>query len=242
MNKVAFFIAAFVLTSLTSCEYVYYERGSGDMITKNYDLESYNEVELVGDYEVVLIQSDQERLEIEADDNLMDDIEVDVFGKTLRVESRRIRSRKGIRLEIYYKEIEGLHAGGAMDLTSRNPIRAKFFDLGLSGAGAVRLEFEGEKLELQVSGAGDVELSGNTRDLEVRMSGAGGLDAFDLRAEYARVRISGVGGAEVYVTKELDANISGMGDITYRGNPTVVDKDVSGLGTIGQDRNYSDDQ
>jgi len=74
------------------------------------------------------------------------------------------------------------------------------------------------------------------------MSGAGGLDAFDLKAEYARIRISGVGGADIYVTKELDAKISGLGDVTYRGNPANIDKSVSGLGTIQEDRHFSDDQ
>jgi hypothetical protein len=239
MKKFSIFILAF---AMMSCELAYYKRGNGKMITRDFDVRSFSEVELRGDYEITLIESDKERLEIEADENLMDDIEVEVIGDVLRIESRKIRSRKGIRINIFYNELSGLYAGGAIELRSRNPLRSRYFDLNLAGAGEIILEFEGEKLNLRLSGAGNVELSGTTRDLEVTMSGAGGLDAFDLKAEYARIRISGIGGADIYVTKELDAKISGLGDVTYRGNPTNIDKSVSGLGTIQQDRHVSDDQ
>ena len=220
----------------------YYKRGNGKMITQDFNVRSFSEVELRGDYEVTLIESEKEGLEIEADENLMDEIEVEVIGDILRIESKRIRSRKGIHINIFYNELSGLYAGGAIELNSRNPLNSRYFDLDLAGAGEITLEFEGEKLNLRLSGAGDVQLSGYTRDLEVTMSGAGGLDAFDLKAEYARIRISGVGGADIYVTRELDAKISGLGDVTYKGNPSIINKSVSGLGTIQQDRHFSEDQ
>lgn len=238
--KNSFFLL--IVVFLVSCEYAYRERGSGNMITEDLELSSFDEIELRGEYEVTLIESRSESIEIEADDNLMDDIEVEVIGNTLHVESRRIHSWKGIHLKIFYRNLEAINVGGAVDLTSRNPIRSKFFDVNIGGAGQIKLEFEGDKIEMKLSGAGNVELSGITRDLDVQMSGAGELNAFDLRSEYARVRISGVGGADIYVTKELDARISGLGDVTYRGNPSVIDKDVSGLGSIGQDRRYTDDE
>jgi len=238
MNKLFFIILAI---AVTSCDWVYYERGNGKMITRSFDVRDFDELELRGDYKVNLIESDEPGVEIEADENLMGDIEVDVIGRSLRIESERIRSRRGITVNVFYKELNGISAGGATDLSTRTPIRTKFFDLSMSGAGEIDLDFEGEKLSISMSGAGDIQLSGKTTDLDVRISGAGGLDSYDLKTEYARVRISGVGGAEVYVTRELEAHISGLGDINYKGNPNVVDKNISGLGSINHvDRDRAD--
>jgi hypothetical protein len=41
-----------------------------------------------------------------------------------------------------------------------------------------------------------------------------------------------MGNCEVNVTKELNASVSGMGKISYSGNPADVSKNVSGMGTV----------
>jgi hypothetical protein len=53
----------------------------------------------------------------------------------------------------------------------------------------------------------------------------------DLTATRAQVRVSGAGSAAVGVTGELDAVVTGLGDIKYRGDP-VVRSDVRGLGDV----------
>jgi len=64
------------------------------------------------------------------------------------------------------------------------------------------------------------------------MSGAGKLQAFKLDTKFCRIDISGIGGAEVFVTEELDVQVSGIGGVTYIGDPPRVRRDVSGLGKI----------
>jgi len=233
MKKLVVF---FLPVLLMSCDFVGYRRGNGHMITRTFNVSDFDEIQLTGDYKVNLIPGTSEEVEIEADENLMEDIDVDVIGSNLRIESRRIRSRKGITLNIYYKELNGISAGGAIDLMSRATIRSKYFDIRMGGAGEIDLEFEGEKLTIKMSGAGDIRLSGKATELDINISGAGGLDAFDLKTDFARVRISGIGGADVYVSRELEARISGLGDINYKGSPKYVDSDVSGLGSINEVR------
>jgi Putative auto-transporter adhesin, head GIN domain len=49
----------------------------------------------------------------------------------------------------------------------------------------------------------------------------------------ADVSVSGVGHAEVNVTHELEAVVTGLGDIDYHGDPTVR-RDVTGLGDVNR--------
>jgi hypothetical protein len=42
------------------------------------------------------------------------------------------------------------------------------------------------------------------------------------------------GSLDVYATEQLEAKASGIGEINYYGNPKVVKKDASGIGSINQ--------
>ena len=105
----------------------------------------------------------------------------------------------------------------------------------MSGAGAIELDLDIQALDLFLSGAGAVDLRGSVEEQTIKMSGAGGLNAYDLNSQHCKINISGVGGAKVFVTETLDATISGVGGISYSGNPENVVTNISGIGKIQQD-------
>jgi len=64
------------------------------------------------------------------------------------------------------------------------------------------------------------------------ITGAGNIRNSGLVSETCSATISGTGECEVNVTRQLDAVISGVGTITYFGNPQTVNKDAGHSGTI----------
>jgi hypothetical protein len=64
------------------------------------------------------------------------------------------------------------------------------------------------------------------------VTGVGSVSNGELVSEKCRASVTGVGAAEVNVTQELDASVSGVGKISYEGNPRDVSKSVSGLGAV----------
>ena len=64
------------------------------------------------------------------------------------------------------------------------------------------------------------------------MAGSGDIEAYDLKAETAELKISGSGTIRASVEKELVARISGSGNIKYKGNPRIEDIKVSGSGNV----------
>ncbi len=107
----------------------------------------------------------------------------------------------------------------------------------MSGAGEVEMDVDLGRIELDISGAGAVELSGTADEQDISMSGAGGYDGSDLISRICKISISGVGGAEVFVTEDLEATVSGIGGVSYSGNPANVHSDISGLGSVSEDDN-----
>ena len=101
------------------------------------------------------------------------------------------------------------------------------------GAGLMRLKnVRGERLDVDYRGAGRLLVDGEVRELRLHAQGVGEVDTRDLRAQDANVRFEGIGSVEIYAKGKLNADVRGMGNLTYHGNPRVVNKSVAGIGSV----------
>ena len=89
-----------------------------------------------------------------------------------------------------------------------------------------------QSLECEFSGASSVKLRGKANKLDLDLSGAGSVNAYDLVANIVKSETSGAGSIRVNAKKEIYAEVSGVGSIRYKGNPTVVKTSKSGFGSI----------
>ena len=107
------------------------------------------------------------------------------------------------------------------------------FDSDVSGSGKVLLSVNiRDKADFGVSVSGKIQADGTARDVKVQISGSGKVLAGNLETDKCDVRISGSGDVEINVKSELDANISGSGSVTYKGNPSHVNSHSSGSGNV----------
>ena len=223
----------FVAVMITACGNLLSERGNGDRITKTYDLEPYDEIEVSGRYDIYLVQSDDHDVTITVDENLIEEVNVYVRGSKLVIESERlIDSPDGVKIEIPANGIKALFSSGASNIVSKDLIRSEELEIVLSGAGKMDLRLDVEEVTLDLSGAALVYFEGVAKSLDVDMSGAGSLEADEFEVVDCKIEISGVGSAIVNVSGTLDAQVSGLGKVEYIGNPKSVKGDVSGVGNI----------
>ncbi len=90
---------------------------------------------------------------------------------------------------------------------------------------------------VSVTGAGDFTLSGSSQEyLGIYITGTGDVHAYDLEVEECKVDISGAGRCELNVVNILDVQISGVGNILYQGNPSLI-SEISGVGNVTQVNN-----
>lgn len=101
------------------------------------------------------------------------------------------------------------------------------------GAGEMRLtNVRGERLDVNYRGAGRLAIDGEVRELRLTAQGVGEVDTKALVAQDANVSFEGIGSVNIYAKDKLNANVRGMGNLTYYGNPRVVNKSVSGIGSV----------
>jgi len=103
------------------------------------------------------------------------------------------------------------------------------------GAGEIRLNnIRGERFEVDYRGAGAMRIAGEVKAFKISAQGVGEVDAKDLIANDVDIRFQGVGDARVYAKNRLDAQVAGIGNLTYFGRPKIVNKSASGIGAVRQ--------
>jgi phage shock protein PspC (stress-responsive transcriptional regulator) len=125
----------------------------------------------------------------------------------------------------------------AMDISGAAHVEAEGFaleklNIEASGAGSVRFTGKVERLDAEGSGASDMRLHGNIERMEYSGSGASQLFAGSCETKRADIRLSGAAQAEVQALEALTGKVSGASKIRYKGNPTTLEKQVSGGGKI----------
>jgi hypothetical protein len=108
--------------------------------------------------------------------------------------------------------------------------------LELHGAGDVELRnLDQPSLTIETHGAANVEADGKVQTLALSSHGAGSLDLERVDARDAKVEVAGVGDVDISATGDVDARISGAGNISLHRKPTNLTSRISGIGSIDND-------
>lgn len=213
--------------------------------TERIDLSSVKRVVLRDYGQLILTQSDEASLRIEAQPDLLrmvhadvrqDELILDIQGGWFDKAWQALTSTfegKTLKYFLTLPSIAGIFVSGAGRVKSQN-INGKSLDMILKGAGEIIISgLEVEQLQADLPGAGVISLAGSTHFQQVHLHGAGSYDAPRLRSKEANIKLKGVGKASVWVTEKLDAQVDGVGSIDYYGDP-VTRKNITGLGKINQ--------
>ncbi len=221
----------------SSCHHLFAKRirGNGAIKTENRTVGTFTGVDVSGNIDVYVTQDSVASVKIEADENLLEYVQINANGGTLDIRAERgynLKPSKSIKVYVSGPLFKRFEASGACDIYSQNRIsNSEGIGIHLSGACDVTMEVNAPKVNADLSGAGTITLKGETKDLSIDGSGSTDMKCFDLMAENARIEISGAGDAQVYASMKLDVHVSGAGSVRYKGNATVS-QEVSGAGSV----------
>jgi hypothetical protein len=207
-------------------------------MTEVRELSRFTSVDLRSLGRVVLVSGPEQKVEVEAEEDLQSRVRTEVQGGVLMIGLRwwlgallRVPELADVVVRVTVPELREIRLSGAGQVRSEGPLRVGDLDLRLSGAGRLLLELTAERVLARLSGAGAVELSGTAAELEIRLSGAGAVQAERLEARRVRIRASGAGECRVQAAETLEAEVSGAGSVRYRGNPRI-DSRITGVGRL----------
>jgi len=209
--------------------------GNRELSTSAYVFDYFDALHIEDAFHVQLYQSDDYYVEIEAEENLMDMIRINVSGDILYLSFKeKIHPNIPIKVNIALPELSRVDIKGASRIQTAQPFITPHMEIHADGASRINLNIVTDEIHSYSRGAAMIELSGSTGLLINDMQGAGIFHGFNLNAHEARINLDGVGKISVNVEESLDASVNGVGKVEYTGSPKILEKKVSGLGKIIQ--------
>jgi hypothetical protein len=186
--------------------------GNGHIVTDTRSVADFSEIEADGGFQIEW-RSGSPSVTITTDQNLLQYITTENEDHRLRLHSRgNLWPSHHINVVISSTSRSGAKLTGAAQLTAN--------------------QLSGPSFAVESTGAAKVQLDGRVDDLITDMTGASKLDAASLQTRTAEISSTGASKAEVAVSESLKVSITGAGKVVYSGNPSTVEKHVSGAGSI----------
>ena len=226
-----------IMLLLTSCSGIFNSgtKGNGNLIVDDRKVDVFSKIDIDGVFNVILDQGSKEAVRIEADENLVELIEVKVSGNTLFVDlidNASIGKSTKLNVFITLVNINELSVNGVGDVSVKNPLVLDKLELDNSGVGDVNLVLDCNKLDVENSSVGDITLSGRATNFNLINSGVGAVLALELDSKNTEIDISGVGDVKVNATHSIDIETSGVGDVEYSGNPKTQNIEDNAVGDV----------
>jgi len=222
--------------------------GNGQLVTTEKTVSQFEKVNVGGSAEVRFYESQAYRVVVTVDSNLSD--YVDIFTRNREL---NIRLKNGnysftrFLVDVYCPVLTGVSMSGSGSFSGVDKIVTSSFEAIVSGSGKIdgtvecgnfsaRISGSGrinnnvvcDSLTATISGSGEITITGTGRDSDIRISGSGDFRGIEFKTNNVSARISGSGNLIIWILDYLRANVSGSGDIRYRGNPRI---DFSGSGS-----------
>ncbi|HDL02182.1 MAG TPA: DUF2807 domain-containing protein [candidate division Zixibacteria bacterium] len=150
-------------------------KGSGDLQTETRDVDNFERIKIAGSFDVFITVGKKQSVEIRFDDNLLDNIETEVHGKTLVLDSHKsYSSKRNCKIEITVPKLESVKLSGSGDIIIYE-LDNDFFEYELSGSGDLSAEGKVKDLEIYLSGSGDIFYYGTPKKIDTKITGSGSI-------------------------------------------------------------------
>ena len=213
MKNQFFFLMALAMLIISSCSVDTIE-GSGVESTQIRDVQTFNKVKSEGVFDITVIQSDFQLVEITADNNILHLVKTEVLDNMLilKLDDDNNYSNINVKATIYVESINEIKNSGSGNITAIDILQIGNF-------------------KVENIGSGDITLDGASNELTLINEGSGEVHAFDFATDNCDIKIDGSGDCEVFCNDHLNVKIEGSGDIFYIGEP-IINSNITGSGNV----------
>lgn len=210
------------------------ENGNGKVVTQERNVnEDFTQVRGSAGLDVYLTQGNENKIVVEADENLQQYIETDVENGKLHVTtSENIGRSKAKKVYVTFKKLNTVEASSGADVTGNSVIKSENLSLKSSSGADLKVEIFAKNLTAKTSSGADLVVSGKASSLNADASSGSELNAKELLVISCNAEASSGAEVTVNVKDNLETNVSSGGDVNYYGNPVSVNSNKSHSGSV----------
>jgi hypothetical protein len=219
------FLIALVLPLLFSCNihagnWLKSVHGNGHVTKDTRQVESFDGVKASAGINVFLFQGNEEKVVVEADDNLLDCIKTEVKGSTLHCYiDCNVHFSSKMNVYVNYKMLNKIDASSGSDVSGETVIKTESLSIGVSSGADVKVDVDAQNVYCEVSSGSDATIVGKASYFRGNASSGADIKAGDLKVATCDATASSAGEIKISVSESIEANASSGGDITYYGHP-----------------------
>lgn len=196
-------------------------------------LDSFRKI-TVGDKIIVrLVKSDHESAVIKVQGIEPDAVRTEVSGETLSLSVYgEPFTRKKTLVTLNYVELTMISVNNGAEVTTESLFKADTLRVDLKSGGMLYLDGDIGCLISRIIEGSLLSAEGYATEQEATVASTATLSAFDLESEKITLRVTTGGKAKINVVEELDAEATSKGYISYKGNPSKINRTTNSGGSI----------
>src|SRR5436190_18123126 len=157
---------------------------SGNIITKDVNVTSFDQLDVNGVFSLLLIQGNKEEVKIEADDNLQQYFEVKNEGSKLVIGMKKNlniqgKEHKNLKLKVYvtFKKLKSMDLKTVGNMTSEANMSFDDLEINNKSVGNIDLKLTTQNLNIENKSVGNVRLNGKADNVTIKNKGVGSIEA-----------------------------------------------------------------
>ena len=211
-------------------------QGNGTLAVRTAPVSSFTRLQLRVHGTVELRHGSEEKVVIETDDNLLDQVSVTNAGETLYVttENKLLRpTYSQLRVVVYLRQLQHLNIANHGPVVCPEPLRAiEPLDIRIHSNGDTQLLLQADVLNLHCACAGHVLVAGSAGQVLLNNKSEGELDCRDLAAQHLKLVNMGVGNVRVRAEQTIRIQHRGIGFVHYTGPARLLEVRQQGEGEV----------
>ena len=208
-------------------------KGNGDVTKENRKTKSFDEIRVSRGMNVYISQGDEQKIVVEADENLLNAIETNVEGNTLKVTTNKnIRKSTVKKVYVTVKNIYAIKASAGSNIYSETILQTNELELGSSAGSNLNLEVEAKELQVSASAGSNIRLEGKSEYFKGKASAGSNIKAEELITKDCEASVSSGANIWVHSNGDFDGHASSGGNVFYYGNPKSINSESSSGGNV----------
>lgn len=204
-------------------------------------LSDFQELSASTSVKIDLVQSNQNKMEIDIVKGDIEDLRIEESGDRLKI---YWKSKNGLNwgnnrkanITLYHNGFDEIDVSAGANVYSADVIKADDFNAQVNSGGSLELELEASEVDVHVNSGGRFKVEGVAETLEVDADSGGYFGGYKLKTKHVDASANSGGAAKVFASQSIKARANSGGSVKYKGEPKDknIKKDKWSGGSISE--------
>lgn len=238
--KLITYLTGLLLVLFTTCSCAFDSfmgvKGNQHVISETRTItEDFNKIRVSQGIVLQLIQENNTKLKVEADENIIDLLVTEVKNNELKIYfSKNVYKAKARKVFLTTSKITQIKTSSGASVRVKNTINSDELFLDTNSGSNIKATVNCANLECQSSSGAIIKVEGKTNSISTNASSGSVIKAKNVIANSAQAKASSGANITINAKEKLNAKASSGGVISYFGNPKNIEKNSSFGGSISK--------